>query len=118
MQYEILSPEGKSEVIGTDDHNRGPGIHRGATQDPIGSDVLGPRSQKSTRADFPILSSLTPTTPVRRRSHTDNYLRDSGYCKRTRKRMLRAAQRGMLRVIMQTKKKIQNQEGNWRKRHL
>ena len=45
MQYEILSPEGKSEVIGTDDHNRGPGNHRGATQHPIGSDVLGPRSQ-------------------------------------------------------------------------
>ena len=58
----------------------------------------------STRADFPILSSLTPTTPVRRRSHTDNYLRDLGYCKRTRKRLLRAAQRGMLRVIIQTKK--------------
>ena len=31
MQYEILSPEGKSEVIGTDDHNRGPRNHRGAT---------------------------------------------------------------------------------------
>ena len=45
MQFEILSPEGKSKVIGTDDHNRGPGNHRGATQDPIGSDVLGPRSQ-------------------------------------------------------------------------
>ena len=29
--------------------------------------------------------------------------------------MLRAAQRGMLRVIMQTKKKIRKQEGNWRK---
>ena len=71
----------------------------------------------STRTDFPILSSLTPTTPVRRRYHTDNYLRDLGYCKRTRKRMLRAAQRGMLRVIIQTKNKIQNQEGNWRKRH-
>ena len=45
MQYEILSPEGKSKVIGTDDHNRGPRNHRGATQDPIGSDVLGPCSQ-------------------------------------------------------------------------
>ena len=45
MQFEILSLEGKSKVIGTDDHNRGPGNHRGATQDPIGSDVLGPRSQ-------------------------------------------------------------------------
>ena len=45
MQFEILSPEGKSKVIGADDHNRGPGNHRGATQDPIGSDVLGPRSQ-------------------------------------------------------------------------
>ena len=45
MQYEILSLEGKSKVIGGDDHNRGPGNHRGATQDPIGSDVLGPRSQ-------------------------------------------------------------------------
>ena len=45
MQFEILSFEGKSKVIGTDDHNRGPGNHRGATQDPIGSDVLGPRSQ-------------------------------------------------------------------------
>ena len=61
----------------------------------------------STRTDFPLLSSLTPTTPVRRRYHTDNYLRDLGYCKRTRKRMLRAAQRGMLRVIIQTKEKIQ-----------
>ena len=30
--------------------------------------------------------------------------------------MLRAAQRGMLRVIIHTKKKIQNQEGNWRER--
>ena len=45
MQLELLSPEGKSEVIGTDDHNRGPRNHRGATQDPKGSDVLGPRSQ-------------------------------------------------------------------------
>ena len=45
MQYEILSSEGKSKVIGTDDHNREARNHRGATQDPIGSDVLGPRSQ-------------------------------------------------------------------------
>ena len=71
----------------------------------------------STRADFTILSSLTPTSPVRRGCHTDNFLRDLGCCKRTLKRMLRAAQRGMLRVIIQTRKKIQNQEGNWRKRH-
>ena len=45
MQFEILSLEGKSKVIGADDHNRGPRNHRGATKDPIGSDVLGPRSQ-------------------------------------------------------------------------
>ena len=32
--------------------------------------------------------------------------------------MLRAAQRGMLRVIIPTKKKKQNQEENWRKRHF
>ena len=46
MQYELLSLEWKSKVIETDDHNRGPRNHRGATQDPIGSDVLGPCSQK------------------------------------------------------------------------
>ena len=45
MQFEILSLEWKGKVIGADDHNRGPGNHRGATQDPTGSDVLGPRSQ-------------------------------------------------------------------------
>ena len=33
MQYEILSLEGKSKVIGTDDDNHGPGNHRGATQE-------------------------------------------------------------------------------------
>ena len=45
MQFELLSLEGKSKVIGTADRHREPGNHRGATQDPIGSDVLGPRSQ-------------------------------------------------------------------------
>ena len=70
------------------------GNQRGATQDPIRSDVLGPAFTKHRqKRDFPILSSLTQTTPVRRRYHTDNCLRDLDYCKRTRKRLLRAAQR-------------------------
>ena len=62
--------------------------------------------QTSTRTDFPILSTTTPTTPVRRRCLTDNYTRsrDLGCCKRTRK-MLRKAKPGMLRLIIQTKRK-------------
>ena len=45
MQFEILSPEGKSKVLGQLITIVDKETNRGATQDPIGSDVFGPRSQ-------------------------------------------------------------------------
>ena len=65
----------------------------------------------STKTDFPILSTSTPTTPVRCRCHTHNYLRsqDWGYSRRTQK-ILHTTQRRMLRLITQK----ENTNARWK----
>ena len=106
MHVEILPPVGKVKYLG----------QMITFVDQETTDVLGPRSPKSTRTIIPIISISAPTAPVRRSCHTDNCIRspDMGHNKRTRKMLPRTAQRRMLRFIIQTKSKYKKQYGTGR----
>ena len=113
MHVEILPPVGKVKCMG----QMIPFVDQETT------DVLGPRSPKSTRTVIPIISISAPTAPVRRSGHTDNCIRspEMGHNKRTRKMhtapFSAECSDSSYKQKVNTKNKMELEVRHWRRRN-